>query len=1029
MEYDKEDGADGDGSIPEFGAIFMANTHTMKECFRRNVFALPSSKAKFVKQVKPGMVLFLFEYEKRQLFGVFQASSDGAIDIVPHAFHYSGKHFPAQVCFTLIWRCKPLPEKEIRDAIRENYFSPKKFKFGLSEDQVHRLLSLFSSRKLINKLPHHLPRELDDEVANCEDRGVRGDDNFASNERTYMEPSILRDYQGNPLSKATEDDMVYNEDKVYPLAQGFLTDYHDGFLSKRRRVNYVNGFSVNNDSENKIYNDHGMSRSSCIGPTLNSLDEVRRSVDERRVLTVENENQAGKDLNSVNSNQYSVGPLEADYDRAMQRNRLFSEYNSDNGFGRAFADEHGDKPLNKNRHASDDCVHCKYNVLDIVKPVFCGHKNLNLPAQAREITDDHQCLMNMKSKNNRYHVDKQSCPDCIISEQFHDLRHKVSKPNFGTCPMAGFLSENQARQLDCDCRATRDECIPSADGRFRKSDGVENFEDIHTFVNPVVSTEYSSFSKPNQDMSSSVDKCLPERELPWLNIAQDFVPSRDAPYIPELPKVTHRCSISSAVDRDSCLVQENHPFHGSLGKSPYFVEHENKILSTNTSNKHSSLLHETTSSFLDSDLFMHRAPNTSVPPVDYRDSLFSKFSLPYVPSIGRGIIDGEKGLLFSNPSRPSKNYFALGGQEDVASDHVIEHVPCKHKDSTEAKDSTIGVYHPQRELSSYDNQHIKFSNLKEQQGISEAPHSDSNTRRISVFTRLTSAKDVQGGKEINDAHFNFYDHYMDASADEVMEMLPLRKLKKVRVVEQPKHNESVLFDISHIIVENKKLEDAYVAIEEDTYEAPIETRVVDFKRRSEKRKSFISYAAPGNNIVIPHREVESPTKILKRRKLVRPVFGKIESGVEGTRSYQNLQNLEIANSTCGGELLKDIAGLTEPSNNLEEQKDLIDCEGHEVSNEGLQMNSRLEALLKEVTQDKCASLQTSNNVVSKETDATVTSANLEESTTSERLKLGDICEKNPREENNLKMLKKKKKKKRKNQSRRTRKIEGKECSQ
>lgn len=96
MEFGEE-GSGAAGSIPEFGAIFMSSIVTKKECFKRKIFGLPSSKAEFVKHVKAGMVLFLFEFEKRQLYGVYQASSDGAMDIVPHAFSYSGKRFPAQV--------------------------------------------------------------------------------------------------------------------------------------------------------------------------------------------------------------------------------------------------------------------------------------------------------------------------------------------------------------------------------------------------------------------------------------------------------------------------------------------------------------------------------------------------------------------------------------------------------------------------------------------------------------------------------------------------------------------------------------------------------------------------------------------------------------------------------------------------------------------------------------------------------------------------------------------------------------------
>lgn len=95
MEYEVE--YDVLGRVPECGAIFMSNASTKRECFRRKLLGLPSAQANFVKQIKAGMVLFLFEYERRELYGVFRACSDGSTNIVPHAFTSSGKQFPAQV--------------------------------------------------------------------------------------------------------------------------------------------------------------------------------------------------------------------------------------------------------------------------------------------------------------------------------------------------------------------------------------------------------------------------------------------------------------------------------------------------------------------------------------------------------------------------------------------------------------------------------------------------------------------------------------------------------------------------------------------------------------------------------------------------------------------------------------------------------------------------------------------------------------------------------------------------------------------
>lgn len=85
------------GRFPNSGAIFMSNRSTMEECFERKLFGLPASQTDFVRGVKVGMILFLFEYEKRKLHGVFEATSDGEMNIVPHAYSSSGRQFPAQV--------------------------------------------------------------------------------------------------------------------------------------------------------------------------------------------------------------------------------------------------------------------------------------------------------------------------------------------------------------------------------------------------------------------------------------------------------------------------------------------------------------------------------------------------------------------------------------------------------------------------------------------------------------------------------------------------------------------------------------------------------------------------------------------------------------------------------------------------------------------------------------------------------------------------------------------------------------------
>ncbi|CAH9125035.1 unnamed protein product, partial [Cuscuta epithymum] len=142
-------------SFPDFGAIFMCNKTTKNECFGSGIFGLPHPFANFVKEVKAGMLLFLFEYEARKLYGIFEATSDGGMNIIPKAYRSSGKSFPAQVRFRVVWKCCPIPEDSFRGAISDNYYEPSKFSFGLSKEQVERLVWLFHSRRVrVEKSPN-----------------------------------------------------------------------------------------------------------------------------------------------------------------------------------------------------------------------------------------------------------------------------------------------------------------------------------------------------------------------------------------------------------------------------------------------------------------------------------------------------------------------------------------------------------------------------------------------------------------------------------------------------------------------------------------------------------------------------------------------------------------------------------------------------------------------------------------------------------------------------------------------------------
>ncbi|KAM7277625.1 hypothetical protein ACFE04_004759 [Oxalis oulophora] len=139
----------------------------------RKLFGLPPNYLDFVAKVKVGMLLFLFEYDKRILHGVFQATSDGGENIVPNAYCSTGRLFPAQarrsdhiplisvdsspmkrVRIATLWHCRPITEDQFHAAIKENHFAPHKFNFGLSKNQVYKLLCLFNGRR--DKIPQNV---------------------------------------------------------------------------------------------------------------------------------------------------------------------------------------------------------------------------------------------------------------------------------------------------------------------------------------------------------------------------------------------------------------------------------------------------------------------------------------------------------------------------------------------------------------------------------------------------------------------------------------------------------------------------------------------------------------------------------------------------------------------------------------------------------------------------------------------------------------------------------------------------------
>ncbi|CAH8339261.1 unnamed protein product [Eruca vesicaria subsp. sativa] len=126
--------------------IFGCKFSTIKECLAKNLFGLPGPHMAYIKNIEPGLTLFLFNYSDRTLHGVFEATSEGKLNIDPKAWSHNGidpSPYPAQVKVRVRVKCEPLSEETFGPVIADNYKDEKIFWFELDRVQTNKLLRLF----------------------------------------------------------------------------------------------------------------------------------------------------------------------------------------------------------------------------------------------------------------------------------------------------------------------------------------------------------------------------------------------------------------------------------------------------------------------------------------------------------------------------------------------------------------------------------------------------------------------------------------------------------------------------------------------------------------------------------------------------------------------------------------------------------------------------------------------------------------------------------------------------------------------
>ncbi|XP_061375812.1 uncharacterized protein LOC133317928 [Gastrolobium bilobum] len=127
------------------GVIFGCKNRTIKECQSKQLFGLPAQHFSYVKNIDPGLPVFLFNYSDRKLYGIYEASSKGQMYIDPYAWTSDCSErtqYPAQVQIRVRLHCQPLSEDQFGQVIGGNYYTNNHFWFELDHRQTSKLMSL-----------------------------------------------------------------------------------------------------------------------------------------------------------------------------------------------------------------------------------------------------------------------------------------------------------------------------------------------------------------------------------------------------------------------------------------------------------------------------------------------------------------------------------------------------------------------------------------------------------------------------------------------------------------------------------------------------------------------------------------------------------------------------------------------------------------------------------------------------------------------------------------------------------------------
>ncbi|XP_052202360.1 uncharacterized protein LOC127808062 isoform X2 [Diospyros lotus] len=454
------------------------------------------------------------------------------------------------------------------------------------------------------------------------------------------------------------------------------------------------------------------------------------------------------------------------------------------------------------------------------------------------------------------------------------------------------------------------------EGRFLKSDKVDTAYNSENFYVPPSCSYTDLFqSRAGRSLSCSSKSILEaERTLPLgkpiletdyslghgqhnvfsacpRSVGQSYCDAKVVPYDPEVPGCHYKSS-SVVVDSGLHSLQDFPPNDNPVSNhyaSPtewssqcciedeYFRQHLHASDSCRTKN-----------CLLSAEYFGKMEPEAAGHKI-YKDSQFSESKSDQIPfpriSDGRNLhplIEFDKHAV---------------GSQGRFDNNIPDYDPNRafSIDDTLSFDKNKGRFHfcPSDEMWS------GFKNIKRRQN-GKAMGKGTRSERTSVFTRLTPAS--EGHAQESESYMSFDDCDMDANVDHVMNALCKsmghRTTKRMRNLRSPKtkdrFHKEMERDGSPMMA--TKMQNYIAQIEENSNQIPEETRLVEFKRRSESKakqkgteikssaETVEEYGIKGS---VQKQEEDSGVAQYKCRKLVRPTFDKKEESNEGSNAREN----------------------------------------------------------------------------------------------------------------------------------------------